>query len=483
MSKVGTRDGALDRVRAYFEGGTFEAELSARVAHRTESQKLPESMPHLHKYLEDEMRPAFEEMGFTIKSYDNPIAGQAPAILATRIEDPSLPTVLGYGHGDVIHGLEDQWTKGNGPWVTARDGDRLYGRGTADNKAQHTINMAAMRAVLEERGVLGFNAKFLLEMGEEAGSKGLAELVKANKEDFASDVFIGSDGPRVSPARPTLSLGCRGAVNFDLVCDLRDGGHHSGNWGGLLANPGIILAHAIATIVGAKGELLVEGLKPPAMTSAVREVLSDIEIESGENGPAIDTWWGEPGLTPPQRVYASNVFNVLAYATGTAGRPVNAIPPQAIANCQLRFVAGTDVENIVSILQAHLDEAGFANVKVTPPPASNDGTFQATRTEPDHPWVVFARESLQRSTNSKPAIIPSMGGSICNDIFTDILGLPAIWIPHSYTSCSQHAPDEHVLMSICGSALDVMAGVYWDIGALDPSTRASLPPYITARTA
>ncbi len=471
MNETSSRHGAISRIRNYIEGGAFEAELAARVAHRTESQKLPDSLPHLHRYLEEEMVPAFEATGFKVTRYDNPVPGQAPAILATRLEGSTLPTVLGYGHGDVVRGLDDQWTKGKGPWITARDGDRLYGRGTADNKAQHTINMAAMRAVLAERGRLGFNAKFLIEMGEEAGSKGLQELVSANKPDFSADVFIASDGPRVSPKRPTISLGCRGAVNIDLVCDLRDGGHHSGNWGGLLANPGVILANAIASIVSSKGQLLVEGLKPPAMTAAVREVLDDIEVDGGENGPDIDTWWGERDLTPPQRVYAGNVFNVLAYSTGTPGRPVNAIPPKATANCQLRFVAGTHYHNIIPVLQAHLNEAGFETVKVTPPPASNDGVFKATRTEPDHPWAMFVRNSLQRSTNSTPAIIPSMGGSICNDIFTDDLGLPAIWIPHSYASCSQHAPDEHVLMSVCRSALEVMVGLYWDIGDSDVAVK------------
>ncbi len=465
MSETGSRAGAISRVRNYLEAGEFEVELANRVAHRTESQKLPGSLKHLHRYLDEEMAPAFAAMGFTIKRYDNPLPGQAPAILATRIESPTLPTVLGYGHGDVIRGLDDQWTMGKGPWITGRDGDRLYGRGTADNKAQHTINMAAMRAVVQERGALGFNAKFLIEMGEEAGSKGLKEIIRADKPDFAADVFIASDGPRVTPERPTVALGCRGAVNLDLVCDLRAGGHHSGNWGGLLANPGTILAHAIATIVGPTGELLVEGLQPPAMTDAVREVLHDIEVDGGQEGPEIDRWWGEPGLTPPQRVYAANVFNVLAYSTGTPGRPVNAIPPSATANCQLRFVAGTDFENVIPILQAHLDKAGLDMVKVTPPPACNNGEFKATRTEPDHPWAMFVRNSLLRTTSSRPAVVPSMGGSICNDIFTDDLGLPAIWIPHSYASCCQHAPDEHVLMSVCLSALEVMAGLYWDIGA------------------
>jgi acetylornithine deacetylase/succinyl-diaminopimelate desuccinylase-like protein len=144
------------------------------------------------------MAPAFARLDFTARIYDNPVPGQGPVLLATRIEDAKLPTVLGYGHGDVIRGLEDQWTKGKGPWVTARDGDRLYGRGTADNKGQHTINMAALEAVREERGGrLGFNAKFIVEMGEEAGSKGLAELVAAHKADFAADVLVAS-APSIS---------------------------------------------------------------------------------------------------------------------------------------------------------------------------------------------------------------------------------------------------------------------------------------------
>jgi acetylornithine deacetylase/succinyl-diaminopimelate desuccinylase-like protein len=464
-STQGTRAGAIARMRAYVDGGAFEAELGRRVAFRTESQKLPDSLGELRRYLVEEMVPAFARLGFETRIFDNPLAGQGPVLLATRIEAPGLPTVLGYGHGDVVRGLEDQWTKGEGPWIIARDGDRLYGRGTADNKGQHTLNMAALESVRAERGGrLGFNAKFIIETGEESGSKGLAELVAAHKADFAADVLIASDGPRVTPERPTMTLGCRGALNFDLVCDLREGGHHSGNWGGLIANPGIILAHALASIVGPTGELLVPALKAPPMSRAVKACLADVEVDGGEEGPEVDEWWGDPGLTPAERVYASNVFNVLAFTTGTPGRPVNAIPPKAVANCQLRFVAGTSIGDIVPALQRHLDAKGFANVRVLPPPAVNDGGFAATRTEPDHPWAQFVAQSLQRSANAKPAIVPQSGGSICNEIFTDILGMPTVWIPHSYPSCSQHAPDEHVLLSVTRSAGTLMAGLYWDIG-------------------
>ena len=209
MNSSGSRTGAIARAEAYFDKGEFADELARRVAFRTESQKLPESLPECQRYLSEAMKPAFDAMGFPCRTYDNPIPGRGPVLLATRMEDEALPTVLGYGDGDVVYGMEGEWTKGKGPWQAARDGDRLYGRGTADNKAQHTINMAALRAVLTERGgTLGFNAKFMIEMGEEGGSKGLKELVRAHKDDFRADVFIASDGPRVAPERPTISLGC-----------------------------------------------------------------------------------------------------------------------------------------------------------------------------------------------------------------------------------------------------------------------------------
>jgi acetylornithine deacetylase/succinyl-diaminopimelate desuccinylase-like protein len=464
MADNASRDGARARARAYVEDGTFEADLARRVAIPTESQ-TPDGFPHLSRYLDEEMIPQLEGMGFSCTVYDNPVKGCGPILLATRHEDDAKPTVLGYGHGDVIRGLDDQWTKGAGPWTTARDGERLYGRGTADNKGQHTLNIAAMKAVMDERGgKLGFNAKILIEMGEENGSQGLKEVMAANKDAFMADVFIGSDGPRVRQDRPTMSLGARGAENFDLVCELRDGGHHSGNWGGALKDPAARLAHAIATIVDAKGTIQVPEWRPPPIRPEVRELLADVELDGGPNGPPVDPDWGEEGLTPAENVYAWNSFAVLAMLSGTPQSPVNAIAPWARAHCQLRFIAGTDPDEILPALRRHLDANGFDDIEVRPPPAANAAGFSASRTEPDHPWAAWTRGALSRSSNHAIAVIPQTGGSICNDLFTDLLGIPAIWIPHSYAACSQHAPDEHILMPVSLSAIDLMAGLYFDLG-------------------
>ena len=454
------RTAALQSIERHFDNGDFLADLARRVAFRTESQN-PERGDDLKAYLDTEMRPCLAALGFDCELLANPLAKGGPFLFAERIEDPALVTVFSYGHGDVIGGQEGQWRAGLDPWTLTREGERIYGRGTADNKGQHSINLAALAAVIKARGRLGFNLRLLIETGEETGSPGLRELCAANRQRFAADVLIASDGPRLSPDRPTLFLGTRGALNFDLLVDLREGGHHSGNWGGLLCNPGIVLAHALASITDAHGAIRVPEWRPTSLTPSVRRALDGLQVEGGADGPAIDADWGEPGLTPAERVYGWCSFEVLALVTGNPKRPVNAIPPRASAHCQLRYVVGVDAADIVPALRRHLERNGFSSVRVT---SAREGCFAATRLDPDHPWVRWTADSITRTTGQKPAILPNLGGSLPNDIFADLLGLPTVWIPHSYAGCSQHAPDEHLLAPVAREALRIMTGVFWDLG-------------------
>ena len=249
-----TREAAVSKATAYFDEGLLVQDLRRRVAIRSESQ-VPASRPHLYQYLDDEIAPALRTMGFSTERFENPVEGGGPILVAERIEDPAAPTMLTYGHGDVIRGLDEQWRSGLDPWTLVAEGERYYGRGSADNKGQHSINMAALGAVLATRGKLGFNVKVLMETSEELGSPGLRAFCERERERLRADVFIASDGPRLNARRPTLFLGSRGALNVTLRVHFRDGGNHSGNWGGLLANPGIVLAHAIASVVARNGQV------------------------------------------------------------------------------------------------------------------------------------------------------------------------------------------------------------------------------------
>jgi acetylornithine deacetylase/succinyl-diaminopimelate desuccinylase-like protein len=459
-----TRAAAIAAAQARFDDGRFLRDLRELVAIPTESQD-PRGRPALDAYLADAMRPRLERMGFSCRIVPNPKPGFGPFLIAERREGDGLPTVLTYGHGDVIRGLEDRWRDGLSPWEVVEEGDRLYGRGVADNKGQHLVNLTALEAVLATRGRLGFNMRAVIETGEEAGSPGLHALFEAERDALTADVLIASDGPRLSPDRPTLFMGARGGVTIDLEVDLREGGHHSGNWGGLLADPGLILAHALASITDARGAIRIPEWRPTSLTPAIRAALADLEVTSPPEGPTIDADWGEPGLTTAEKVFGWNSFCVLASVCGEPDRPVNAIQPRAWARCQLRFVVGTDMDDVIPALRRHLDREGFGVVQVR---SGREDAFTATRVDPDNPWVRWAAASVAATTGARPALLPNLGGSLPNDAFAHTLGMPTIWVPHSYAGCSQHAPDEHALKPILREGLAIMAGLWWDLG--EPGT-------------
>jgi acetylornithine deacetylase/succinyl-diaminopimelate desuccinylase-like protein len=456
-----TRAATIQRLTDSFDDGRFLADLSRRVDIRTESQR-PEHSDELARYLDHEIRSALEPLGYVVGVFENPVDGGGPFLIGRRIEDDSLETVLTYGHGDVVRGLESEWYDDLDPWTLTVRGDRVYGRGVADNKGQHSINLAALGAVIATRGRLGFNSIVLIETGEEVGSPGLHEFVRAHRDQLAADVLIASDGPRLSPTRPTVFMGSRGALNLDFEVRLRDGAHHSGNWGGLLANPGVVLAHALASIVDRRGRVLVPELLPHHIAEPVRAALAECVIEPSDGSPEIDPQWGEPGLTPAEQLFGWNTFEILAFRTGNPENPVNAIPPVATAHCQIRYTVDTHPCSFLPALRRHLDASGFpeVTVEVAPGPPS----WEATRLDPDHPWVRWAVGSIEHTTGSRPAVLPNLGGSLPNDAFSVILGLPTIWVPHSYASCSQHAPNEHGLASIMRQGLEIMGGLFWDLG-------------------
>jgi acetylornithine deacetylase/succinyl-diaminopimelate desuccinylase-like protein len=455
-----SRIDAIARARQYLHSGAFLAELDRRVAFQTESQN-PERRDALRAYLEQDLQPAFSQLDFATRLIEAP-SGKGPYLLAEYRESSSAPTILMYGHGDVVDGMVGEWRDNLDPWRTTTSGNRVYGRGTADNKGQHSINMSALRAVREVRGGrLGFNAKFIIETGEEIGSPDLRQVCESLRDELSADLFLASDGPRLSADRPTLFLGCRGGIRIHLDVNLRDGSHHSGNWGGVLANPATILASAIATLVDGNGRLLLDQLKPPRLSNQIRSALADVKIEPLPDEPALLDNWGEEGLSAAERLYAWNTLEVLAMSAGNIDKPANAIPGRAQAILQLRFVVGTKVDNIADVIRTHLHAKGFPMIAV-----QATQRFAASRTDFESPWVNWTAESIRQTTGKAPAVLPNFGGSLPNDVFSETLGLPTMWVPHSYPGCSQHAPDEHMLLSVTEEALGIMAGLFWDLGEM-----------------
>ncbi len=454
-----TRMGAINRAARHFDCGDYFTDLRRRIRYRTESQD-PDALGVLHDYLQQEIAPAVRRLGCEWRIVTNPVESAGPVLIAHRHESDSATTVLIYGHGDVVPGQEMFWRPGLSPWDLVMEGDRWYGRGSADNKGQHSINLAALEQVLHERGDwLGFNLKVLMETGEEIGSPGLRELCTRHRDELDADVLIASDGPRVAAARPTVFLGSRGTVDFTLSLHRADGTHHSGNWGGLLRNPATVVLNAVASIVDGQGRILVDRLRPPPIPGSVKQAVADIAVGGNPGDPAIDENWGEPGLTAAERLVGWNTVEVLAAAAGTPDRPINAIPASAWAKCQLRFVVGTDYGDLETTLREHLhsQELGMVAVQV-------GSVVPATRTDPRNRWVSRVIQSLAETTGKRPALLPNLGATLPNDAFATVLGMPTVWIPHSYPACAQHAPNEHLLAPVAREGLQIMAGLFWDLG-------------------
>ncbi len=469
---MGTRDGAIGRALKFFDEGGFQSRLADLVAIRSTSQD-PGHAADLRHYVAGAIGPWLETLGFSVAIHDNPVPGVGPILMAERIEDPARPTVLTYGHGDTVRGLADQWEPGLDPWtLTERDG-RWYGRGSADNKGQHAVNLSALEAVLAERdGKLGANLKIVLETSEERGSQGLREFVGAHAKELQADVLIASDGPRVNSHTPTISTGTRGSFHFDLVVDVRPGGVHSGNWGGMTTDPAIVLTHALGAIMDRHGKILVRDWLPAnGLPAEVRGALAGCELVAEGEAATIDPDWGEPGLTAAEKVFGWTSFIVLAMVSGRPENPVNAVAPNASAHCQIRYTVDSDPDSFVPALRRHLDAAGFPEVKI-----ENAGIrMAACRTSPTGPWVRWAVASVEKSLRRHVQVIPNSGGGLPNDVFVDHLGVPLVWIPHSYNGCKQHGPNEHFLIAAAREGIAAYAGLWWDLGEDSVPGRSSLP--------
>ena len=449
------KEKAVQHATQYFDKGYFRKDLAELISVKTESQN---NECNLENYYDQNIIPMLVKMGFKCRVMENPLSKANIILFAERIENTDFSTILTYGHGDVVLGQDSCWDNGLSPYKLIEKDNRYYGRGTADNKGQHLINIKALNSLLSVQKKLGFNFKILFEMGEEIGSPGLKTFCQQNKELLKADVFIASDGPRISQKIPTIFTGSRGGINFDLSVNLRDNAHHSGNFGGILKDPSIILSHAIASITDARGQINIPEWLPTSLTPDIKEILAKLPLVDA--GFDLDPDWGQKELTMTERVFGWNSFSVLAMLSGEPEAPLNAISGHARSTCQLRFVVGTDVNKIIPALRNHLNSFGFEDVNIH---ESEMTPFPATRLEMNNSWLSLITKSLENSMGSKIDLLPNLGGSLPNDSFSEVLELPTIWIPHSYAGCAQHSPNEHMSVPLARQALICMTALFADL--------------------
>ncbi|HZC05723.1 MAG TPA: M20/M25/M40 family metallo-hydrolase [Ktedonobacterales bacterium] len=392
-----------------------------------------------------------------------PTAGW-PVVLGERRETPGAPTALFYGHYDV------QPPDPLDAWVSppfepeVRDG-RIYGRGVADNKGQHFAQLLAMEATLACRGALPCNVIVLLEGEEEVGSPHIADVVREHKDELMADLVVTADGPVHASGRSCVEFGVRGVFSFELRARGANRDVHSGNWGGVVPNPLWTLTHLLATMKNERGEVTIDGfydnVAPP--TELERAALATLPIDEDRIRSDFDLKrFDAPvdrGFYERLSLWPTLTINGLhgGYA-GPGSKTV--LPHEAFAKCDIRLVANQTVEEIATKVVAHVAKHA-PDVEVV-----LQGGMDPSKTPLDSPYAEPLLQALALGQGEEPLVVPAMGGSLPDYVFTRILGVPAFVTPYANADEANHAPNENLEVERFYKGIKTGAAVMAYLGAL-----------------
>ena len=325
--------------------------------------------------------------------------GGAPAVIARHPAPVGAPTVLLYAHHDVQpEGDHTQW---NSPpfQPTERDG-RLYGRGTADDKAGIATHLAAFRA---HDGNPPVGVTVFVEGEEESGSPSLSRLLAAHRDTLASDVIVIADSDNWSTEVPSLTVTLRGLADCVVEVATLDHGLHSGLWGGVVPDALTVLVRLLASLHDDDGNVAVEGLHE-ARAADVDYPPERIREEAGLLDGVREIGSG----SVPQRLWAKPSITVIGIDTTPIDKASNTLIPRARAKVSMRVAPGGDAAAHLAALTRHLERNApwGAQVTVTPGDVGQPYAIDATGEVYD-----AARSAFREAWGAEP-VDTGVGGSI-----------------------------------------------------------------------
>ena len=325
--------------------------------------------------------------------------GGAPAVIAHHPAPPGAPTVLLYAHHDVQpEGDRGQWV--SPPFEpTERDG-RLYGRGSADDKAGIATHLAAFRA---HGGRPPVGVTVFVEGEEESGSPSLGRLLDAHHDALAADVIVIADSDNWSTDVPALTVSLRGMADCVVEVATLDHGLHSGLWGGVIPDALSVLVRLLASLHDDFGNVAVAGMHE-STAAAVDYPADRVRAESGLLEGVTEI--GEGSV--PQRLWAKAAITVIGIDTTSVAAASNTLIPRARAKISIRVAPGGDAAAHLNALTVHLqaNTPWGAQVTVTPGEIGQPYAIDASG-----PVYDAARTAFRQAWGAEP-IDMGMGGSI-----------------------------------------------------------------------
>lgn len=432
----------------------------------------PEQVDALNDWVLD----AFEKRGFDARLL--PTAG-SPSVYAERLSGGATRTVLVYLQADGQPVDPSAWAQpspyqavlksqdpAGGSWRildwdeahAGLDPDwRIFARSASDSKGPMTQFLIAVELLAGVSSDLGYNLKVLIDTEEELGSPNLADAVRKHSGLLAADFLLIFDGPPHASNGPTVSLGARGIATLTLTAYGPKVAQHSGHYGNFIPNPALALAQILASMKDQDGVVTIDGFYDGVeLDDATLAVLAAVPDDE-------DAILGSVGLVRSDGVaetlqqaiqYPSlNIRGLGAGWTGTASRTI--IPPEAVAELDIRLVVESDADRLIDLIRAHVEGLGYTVLDHAPSDEerlaherivsmTHKVSYGAFRSEPDSPPALMARAGMRHLYGEEPILIRTMGGSIPIAPIIEALGIPAAIVPTVNIDNNQHSPNENI---------------------------------------
>ncbi|OLS21776.1 MAG: Succinyl-diaminopimelate desuccinylase [Candidatus Heimdallarchaeota archaeon LC_2] len=366
------------------------------------------------------------------------------------LSDPKNPSVLLYGHYDVQpEGDIDLWN--TPPFEATKIGDKLFGRGSADNKGQHYAHLMGLRYFKENypEEFNKVNIKFILDGDEELGSFSLPAVVEQNKELLMADFVIVSDGPSLIETAPTIVGGVRGIVSFQIKIKHNKIDLHSGNFGGVGRSATFDALNLVRTMIDESGKVLIDGFYDDI------EELSELEKTALKNlEPVYNKIISDRDITPAIRVneYSHpflneawptlNINGLLAGGVKNERRTI--IPSETYLSIDCRLVSNQNPEKISRLIKDHIIKWSKTNGIENAIEIDMEGTMAPSTSSLNSKFLNIIQEATRKGFGVEPVLVPRLGGSLPIQLFPRILDRPVFLIPYALADENNHSPNENL---------------------------------------
>lgn len=366
-----------------------------------------------------------------------------PAVFGDTGPVAGAPTFLVYGHYDV-QPVGDLSLWQSPPFEPSiRDG-AIYARGSADDKGQVMIHLAALRCWKDAGASWPVRVKLLIEGEEEIGSKHLSALIENNRERLACDYVLISDTAKLNADTPALTCSTRGLVFKEITVQGPTHDLHSGVYGGAVANPANVLATIIASLHDERRRVTIPGFYDDVATlsdeqrrNLVSYGVSDADLLAATGSPAP---YGEEGFSTAERCGVRPTLDVNGMVSGFTGEgSATIIPASAMAKISMRLVAHQKPDKISAAFDEAVRHAAPQAVRLT---IVTRSTCEAYLCPPDSPGMQMARRALTEGFGREPVLTHEGGTLPILPLFKRVLGADSLLMGFAMPNCNLHSPNE-----------------------------------------